>query len=75
MSKREWKPWIFYAGRTPDKLIDLNEPPCKWCCHWNPEIKFCPSPEGQAFDGVVCCHAEDQHQDFSCYKAKEEVKP
>ncbi len=63
----DWKPWETHKMPPPD-LHGIPEPPCKNCRHWRPQAKFMDLPTGAIFDGVVCCHAPDQHQDFSCYK-------
>lgn len=53
----EWKPWAV-AG---------DGPPCKHCQHWKPQFKY--FPDGTS-DGVRLCHAEQQYQDFSCFRLR-----
>jgi hypothetical protein len=50
--------------------INITEPPCKNCVHWNPQRKYRPGKTGQEFDGIVCCHANDMYSDYSCFDAK-----
>ena len=50
--------------------LDIAEPPCKFCTHWNPQVIFRDSPRGQVRDGIRLCHSESQHLDFSCFLEK-----
>ncbi len=45
--------------------IDVSEPPCKQCKHWNP--RYLVRDDG-TIAGVRFCHAEEMFDDFSCYE-------
>lgn len=62
----DWQPWEDYK-KTTLLALPITEPPCKNCKFWNPQPQFTNLRTGMKFDGVICCHAEYQHQDFSCY--------
>lgn len=59
--------WRIWRGHPLLKLW-LENPPCKNCLHWRPEIK----PSINYFDGIALCHAEEMFHDFSCFRMKEE---
>jgi hypothetical protein len=69
----DWKPWQTFKRNPPD-LLGVNAPPCPDCRHWKPQAKFMDLPTGQIFDGVVCCHAEDMHHDFSCFRSNDQIE-
>lgn len=66
---KTWKPWEI-CKRDPLDLPEIKGPPCKWCKHWRPQVKFMELDTGMIFDGVVCCHSMEQVQDFSCFREK-----
>lgn len=57
----EWEPWDW----PQEKVNKIEQPPCKYCLHWNPIIirHDCPG-----LDSVVLCHAKDIFSDFSCFE-------
>ena len=63
----EWRPHDI-AKKEVDKLnlIDIKEPPCRWCNHFNPRIKT--NSRGE-YDGVSICSAPDMYHDFSCFES------
>jgi hypothetical protein len=74
----KWEPWMDHqADSSLLDIPEITEPPCKNCVHWRPQRVFKSSKQstagkGQRFEGVRMCHAEDMHEDFSCFKAKEQ---
>lgn len=66
MSKFAWKPWDVYK-RSAD-IPKIKEPPCPHCRFWRPQVQYIHTSAGYLWDGIRCCHAEDQHHDFSCFK-------
>lgn len=54
-----------------------KHPPCHKCRFWNPHFKF-PDYEGiseeyqEKYKTLICCTAEDQYQDFSCFDKRDE---
>jgi hypothetical protein len=68
-----WFPWAEANGDVPAALNEgspIIEPPCKLCRHWNPQVRFQNGPEGQVPSGVILCHADSMHRDFSCFKLR-----
>lgn len=63
----DWKPWEDYK-KTKELELPINEPPCKKCLLWKPQPKFVNTSAGIQFDGLICCHANEQYKDFSCFK-------
>jgi hypothetical protein len=61
----KWIPWEQFAMQQP--TLPILAPPCPECRFWRPVQKF--DERGRA-DGVICCHAAEQHKDFSCYGEK-----
>jgi len=64
-AKIEYQHWV--TSFMPDIA-----PPCKMCKHWNPQLTFWNGPTGSTPDGVQLCHADEMHQDFSCFCAREQ---
>lgn len=67
----KWKPWTDSPVDAPaamNKYNGMKGPPCSFCLHWNPQVAYRPTPQGFVGDGIVCCHAEEMHPDFSCFK-------
>ena len=74
MTTKDWYPWTETEGSPPEATNGgepITEPPCKRCRHWKPEVTFRGTPQGQVPDGVRLCHADNMHQDFSCFKRLE----
>lgn len=72
---KKWFPWINVVGEVPvatNSGEPIDEPPCKKCRHWNPQVCFQNGPEGQIPAGVRLCHAVRMHHDFSCFSMREE---
>lgn len=69
----KFEPWNgFYPPKEPHKL-DIEDPPCKHCKYWSPQVIFYPHIKGSKFDSVKLCWNEgEQHCDFSCYIPKED---
>ena len=64
-----WEPWDLYKVEL-EEIKEITEPPCKRCRHWKPQPIFKSSEFGLKFDGIVCCHSNEQEHDFSCYAEK-----
>ena len=70
MSK--WQPWEDYKDLLlPD--LPITKPPCEDCLMWSPQPKYMNLRGGLCFDGVICCHSEIMHGDFSCFRDKESI--
>lgn len=66
MSYEPWMPWEKY--RKALKVIEeVKEPPCKHC----KLFALMPMYNGVKYDGVIACHAETMHKDFSCFEEGE----
>lgn len=63
---RPWQPWEDF--KSGPEVLPIFGPPCPYCRFWYPVRKFAEYGGGQHFDGVILCHADEQHRDFSCYK-------
>ena len=73
----KWNPWVETHTSPPPARNNgevITEPPCKWCHHWCPQIKYACMDSGFGEDGVRLCHAREMHYDFSCYKERENNK-
>ena len=73
MSKFKFKSW----DDKPEigEELKISEPPCKHCAYWKPQYKFDQNIEGFRFKGVRLCWKDGSlFNDFSCFKAKEEIK-
>lgn len=64
----KWEPWETYKEEVPVLAIDM--PPCSDCQYWKPQRIYINLSTGVQFDGVKLCHANDMHNDFSCYKER-----
>jgi hypothetical protein len=65
----KWEPWEDY--KEDSALLPIFAPPCPNCKFWKPQRRYVELGEyGLKFDGIVCCHAKEQHCDFSCYRDK-----
>ena len=64
----EWKPWEQFKATA--EVLPIHEPPCPSCHFWNPQRKWTEYLASQQFDGVILCHNEDMHGDFSCYRVR-----
>ena len=68
----EWHPWDDVKnnklGLPKLTISSITEPPCKNCKYFSPQIITYPTIEGQVFDSVRCCWADEQYNDFSCYE-------
>lgn len=68
MNNFKFDPWNGIEGWYEGKPIDVSEPPCKHCMFWKPVVG-----EDEGDDtGVILCHNNKQHQDFSCFIGKNE---
>jgi len=63
-------PTIDYMSR-PAPVLAITAPPCPACRHWVPQIDYRATHTGYEPNGLVCCHAEQMHYDFSCFKPKD----
>lgn len=74
----DYAPWI-ECNKTLDPVeIDLDDPPCKHCKYWSPQVIYYHTIKGRYFDSVRLCWVmsdsqESMHQDFSCFKPKEQI--
>ncbi len=66
----EWHPWSEFEGEAP-VTVNVEEPPCKHCKHWNPRIVT--DAKGD-FARVRFCIADSMYFDFSCFKKKDSGK-
>lgn len=64
-----FKPWVEFEKDA--ETIPVDAPPCVHCAFWKPQRKYVSWGErGSVFDGVVLCHSDGMHSDFSCFKPK-----
>lgn len=67
-----WEPWeMGLPGDISNLNLDLPlpEPPCKFCKFWSPKIELMEVEERKLFNGVTCCHNEEEMcSDFSCFE-------
>lgn len=74
MGEFVWNPWEQVVD--PPLLKGIDEPPCKHCKFWEPIALFKSyGGGGPSREGTRCCHADDMHYDFSCFRSKEVKKP
>lgn len=66
----DWKPWLDWKTEDIAAELPISGPPCGACKHWAPRRFYVHG----RFEGVRCCHAEDMHYDFSCFKPKREAE-
>ena len=58
--------------KKDQEILDIEEPPCRYCKHWTPQRKYRTVPGvGVIYDGLMLCSAEDMYHDFSCYQSKQ----
>jgi hypothetical protein len=68
MGLSKWTPWEDYE-KDPE-ILDIKRPPCEDCMFWNPQRTYHEGVYKSHFSGLVLCHAENMHKDFSCFKAR-----
>lgn len=51
--------------------LSIGEPPCEQCRFFNPRIK---TTKNGTFDGVIICHSDEMHHDFSCYEPRIQIQ-
>lgn len=69
-----WQPWDDSKQETAgafNQMKPVSGPPCTACKHWKPQVQFIHTALGFMYDGVRCCHSEDMHHDFSCFRVIE----
>lgn len=72
MSIKKWQPWEDFKLDLDLSSIKISEPPCKHCKFWKPHRIFRHIESVLFYDGIVCCIADEQHFDFSCFKPIEQ---
>ena len=66
----EFKPWNGeYDPKEP--ILDIKEPPCRYCKYWFPQAIFLPIQGGYRQDSVRLCWEREMFKDFSCFELKE----
>jgi len=72
----KWLPWkdCTYDIEAKNEGEPINDPPCKHCVHWNPQVQFNSGLQGLIYDGVRLCHSDDMEHDFSCFTDPAELK-
>lgn len=72
MTKFKFEPWNEQEKIKKPHRLDIQEPPCIHCKHWNPQAIYMPSQEGYTFDSIRLCWSTERYPDFSCFRFKEE---
>ena len=65
-NEKFWNPW---HATSNAHLADIAEPPCKLCKFFKPHINY-ETYQGEIFNEVTICIAEDMFNDFSCFSYK-----
>jgi len=73
MSEIKFEPWNEHSVSIELPKLDIKEPPCAKCKHWNPlSIVMQSRKTGQLeYDGVRLCWVEEMYSDFSCFEEEE----
>lgn len=69
----KWEPWNWYreewrSSGQDEISISIGVPPCVRCRYWRPVAHGFTRDGHRVFSGVRLCHAEEQFNDFSCFK-------
>ena len=67
----KFEPWKDYIDE-PLKRLPIDEPPCKHCQYWYPYMEYVTTESTIRFTGIICCRADERHNDFSCYREKKD---
>jgi len=65
----KFEPWDEFAKEFVPEILDIKEPPCKYCLKWKPQRVY--SGLENKYVGVRLCWVAEMHTDFSCYEEKD----